>query len=510
MDSRALSAPDAPAWLGRWEACVRQARERARAQSRPVLASLARGAPSEAGPLAVFGTAGRQGEAYRTLWARPSQGFVLAGVGAAAVLEAAGPRPAGQLRRVWRDLLDGAVVEGPGSPPSLLVGQAQKPGLTARAGTPAPPDERLGMSAGRSARVKGVGPVCLGGFRFDPAAPRSSLWSGFPEGLLVLPRFLVTRSGGQSWVTVNLLVRPEADPDMVCREAATDLAALTRGTLAGYGQPPVDREAEEPTEEWTGGVRRALAAIARGEMTKVVLARRRTLHARGGFSVDAAVEYLAATYPECATFALELGAAAFLGASPEALVHLDGGVLSLSCLAGSAARGATPEEDEGLARQLLASAKERREHAAVVAQVTGALGQTCADVSWDATPRVVKLATVQHLATLVTGRPQEAADILNLLEVLHPTPAVGGVPTEKALAAIRALEGDRGWYSAPVGWVDQRGEGEFNVGIRSALLRGDEATLFAGSGIVEGSEPERELAETELKFQPMLRALRQA
>lgn len=471
MGSRVLSAPDAPAWLGHWEACVRQARERALADRRPVLASLARVAPSEADPLRAFSAAGRHGATYRAFWARPSLGFALAGSGVALTLTAGGTRPVEQLRRACRDVLDGAVVEAPAA--------------------------------------RGVGPLFLGGFRFDPATPHSVLWSGFPDGLLVLPRILVSRSQERCWFTLNALVDGETDPPAVVDETLAELAVLTGGERAAFRQPPVDREAEEPTEEWASGVRRALAAIAGGEMTKVVLARRRTLYARGGFSVDAAVEHLTAAYPDCATFAVDLGAAVFLGASPEALVHLDAGVLSLSCLAGSAPRGATRGEDEMLARGLLASAKERREHAAVVAQVTAALGQTCADLSWDATPRVVKLATVQHLATLVTGRPRDSADILSLVEALHPTPAVGGVPTERALEVIRSQEGDRGWYAAPVGWVDHRGEGEFNVGIRSALLRGDEATLFAGSGIVEGSEPERELGETELKFQPLLRALRQ-
>ena len=442
------------------------------ARRRPVLASLARVAPSAADPLAAFSAAGRYGGTYRAFWARPSYGFALAGSGAAAVLTAGVARPVDQLRRTCRDLLDGAVVEGPAA--------------------------------------RGVGPLFLGGCRFDPAAPPSGLWSAFPDGLLVLPRILVTRSQGQCWFTLNVLADQATDPEAAVDETLAELTALMAGPRAASRQPPVDRETEEPTEDWAGGVGRALAAIARGEMTKVVLARRRTLYARGEFSVDATLEHLAAAYPECATFALDLGGAVFLGASPEALVHLSDGVLSLSCLAGSAARGATTEEDDWLARELLASAKERREHAAVVAQVTAALGQTCADLSWDATPRVVKLATVQHLATLVTGRPPGSADILSLVEALHPTPAVGGVPTGKALEVIRSQEGDRGWYAAPVGWVDQRGEGEFNVGIRSALLRGDEATLFAGSGIVEGSEPERELRETELKFQPLLRALRQA
>lgn len=375
-----------------------------------------------------------------------------------------------QVRRAHRALLEWAVVEGPAA--------------------------------------RGAGPVCAGGFRFDPAAPRSGLWSAFSDGLLVLPRLVVTRSARDCWLTVNVLVRRETDPAGAAAEALAELTALMEGRPVPASQPPVDQETEEPAPEWASGVRRALAAIAGGEMSKVVLARRRNLYARGDFSVEAALDHLAAAYPECAAFAMAVGGAVFLGASPEALVHLNAGVLSLSCLAGSAARGATPEEDEALARELRESAKERREHAAVVAQVTAVLRETCADLGWDATPRLVKLATVQHLATFVTGRPRDSAGILSLVEALHPTPAVGGVPTQRALEVIRALEGDRGWYAGPVGWVDQRGEGEFNVGIRSALLCGGQATLFAGSGIVEGSDPERELRETELKFQPLLNALR--
>jgi isochorismate synthase len=161
-----------------------------------------------------------------------------------------------------------------------------------------------------------------------------------------------------------------------------------------------------------------------------------------------------------------------------------------------------------LGEQLLASAKDRHEHEVVVRTVVEALGPLCDQLDVGATPSLLKLGNVQHLYTPVTGHLCSACTLLNVVERLHPTPAVGGRPREAALALIREREGfDRGWYGGPVGWIDQRGEGEFAVAIRSALLHGTQATLFAGCGIVADSDPEREYAEAALKLKPMLSAL---
>jgi isochorismate synthase len=178
-------------------------------------------------------------------------------------------------------------------------------------------------------------------------------------------------------------------------------------------------------------------------------------------------------------------------------------------LAGSAARGQTPDEDETLAAALLASAKDRHEHELVVAAVRAHLAEAADELTTPSAPVVLRLRNIQHLLTLIAGRLRQPGDgALQLARRLHPTPAMGGVPPERALAFLRHAEPvPRGWYAAPIGWIDSALDGVFAVGIRSAITQHDRAWLYAGAGIVAGSSPEREWAETALKFRPMLGAL---
>jgi isochorismate synthase len=203
-----------------------------------------------------------------------------------------------------------------------------------------------------------------------------------------------------------------------------------------------------------------------------------------------------------------LAGACFLGATPERLVRLEGRFLKADCLAGSAPRGATEEEDRRLGEALLADAKERHEHALVVQAVREALAPVCSSFCAPETPGLLRMPNVQHLHTPVRGTLRGQTSILELVERLHPTPAAGGLPREAALPLIRRYEPfGRGWYAAPVGWLDALGDGEFAVAIRSALIRGQEALLYAGCGIVAASDPDREYAESCLKLRPMLWAL---
>ncbi|MBI4299684.1 MAG: isochorismate synthase [Chloroflexi bacterium] len=445
-----------------------QGLERARRRSAPVLVSLAQPVSAGGGPLAVFG-ARRRFESYAAFWARPDQSFWLVGIGSAIVMARDGASLKDGVDEEFRSLLDSAVIRAPAR--------------------------------------RGIGPIFMGGFRYDPQAPRDAIWRGFPDALLALPRFLFTWSEGATWLTINIIVSPEADATALAEATIAQMRFLEAEPFAESSQLGLDRQCQSSPGEWTHWVRQALQAIEAGHLTKVVLARRKALHSQGSFSLDGALGYLIKSYPSCAVFAMDSGEASFVGATPEALVRVEDGKVSLRCLAGSAARGASPEEDRELQRLLLESPKERLEHSTVVAMVAEALNGMCHDLRWDNEPHVIKLKTVQHMATSFTGCLNGGGGILQLVRLLHPTPAVGGAPKDKALDMIRDLEGDRGWYAAPVGWLDHNGEGEFSVAIRSALLRGNEATLFAGSGIVSGSDPVQEYQETELKFQPLLAAL---
>jgi isochorismate synthase len=239
----------------------------------------------------------------------------------------------------------------------------------------------------------------------------------------------------------------------------------------------------------------------------VVLARARRAAAPHALDAAAALRHLRAAYPECHIFGCWRGDAAFVGASPERLVKVAGRDVQASSLAGSAPRGATEAEDARLAAGLLTSSKDQAEHAVVRDTLAAALDELCDDVIAPEQPSLFTLPQVHHLHTAVRARLRAGRTLLELVARLHPTPAVGGAPREAALTFIREHERlDRGWYAAPIGWIGRDG-GELAVALRSAVIRRDEAWLFAGCGLVADSDPEMEFAETLLKLRPMELAL---
>ncbi len=421
--------------------------------------------------------------ANRYLWAQPGGDFALVGLGVAHALDAVEASRFRQAAAAWRRLLSGAIIEGPRGLP-------------------------------------GAGPLLLGGFAFDAQRPTTPLWEGYPHGRLILPKLLFTRDDDEMWLTTNVVVNPNTDPDVDAHtiEAlqANVLAALrSNGHRSPNGYlPQITLKELRPAEEWQAEVARAVGAIRRDEFEKVVLARAVQLHSAKDFNPASALRVLAANYVGCYLFAIARGndgtpnEQCFLGATPEQLVRLRGDEVHAMSLAGSIKRGETPEADAELGQALLDSAKDRREHDVVTQTITENLDEACLSLRVAETPKLLKLGNIQHLCTPITGRLSNGYTIFDLVERLHPTPAVGGRPREATLHFIRQHEGlDRGWYAGPVGWVNAEGEGEFAVALRSALLRGGTATLFAGCGIVADSDPEREYAESELKFKPMLSAL---
>jgi isochorismate synthase len=253
-----------------------------------------------------------------------------------------------------------------------------------------------------------------------------------------------------------------------------------------------------------------VAAVRAGSLEKVVLAREHVFRSEGARAPNAVFDGLARRHPRCSAFLVKRGDAAFVGASPERLVRVAWAEVRADALAGSAPRGATRERDARLARDLLESKKEQEEHAVVVRALYDALLPLCSDLAVPEAPRVRTLAGIQHLHTPLTGRLRSGVDLplLALAERVHPTPAVAGAPRDAALAWLRSHEElDRGWYAGGIGWMDLSGQGEFFVALRCALLRGDEARLFAGAGIVADSDAGAELSETYLKLRAVLGAL---
>jgi isochorismate synthase len=414
---------------------------------------------------------GRAASDEAFVWEQPAAGVSIVGVGVARSIEVAGRSRFARADAAAREVFAGITVRG----------------------DPAPPE---------------AGPLLVGGFAFGHQPTPGIAWRGFPPGRLVLPRLLVVRRGDRAWAT---LVGQSEDPAPGERE----LRGLLRGprptTPAAVGAdakptPEFRATADRPHAHFHGLVARALAAIGRGELEKVVVARSVRLLNSAAFSANEVLALLRRTHPSSTTFGvIRRGDAAFVGATPERLLRLRDGCVEAAAVAGSAPRGLTPEEDDRLARALRESKKEQAEHAIVVRAVRETLANDCAPLHAPESPGLCKLDGIQHLETPITGTLRSARSVLRLVERLHPTPAVGGAPSQAALAWIERHEGlERGWYAGPIGWVDATGDGEFDVALRCALLRGREARLFAGAGIVEGSEPEPELYETRLKFRAFL------
>ncbi len=338
----------------------------------------------------------------------------------------------------------------------------------------------------------------LAGFAFDEAGPGGVEWEGYPPAAAILPEVAVVRTQGRSRLTVAL--RPGSD-------GRTLLGLLS--ALRVPSPVPSESEVDHTVEsrplpgDWRDLVAEAAASIGAGAFEKVVLARTVLVQTPRALEAFDLVGQMRDRYPHSRIFGWQQGEAAFVGASPELLVAREGTRFRLGPLAGSAGRGIDPEEDRRLGDALLASAKDRLEHSIVIDDVVRRLEPVADSIDLPAEPLLQRHATVQHLATPVSGITSRR--LLELAEVLHPTAAVGGSPRSEALAFIAKQEGiDRGWYGGGIGWLDTNGDGEFALGLRCALVRGDRATLYAGNGIVAGSDPEEELAETRLKLRPML------
>ncbi|MGY1811727.1 isochorismate synthase [Blastococcus sp. SYSU D00820] len=345
------------------------------------------------------------------------------------------------------------------------------------------------LAADDPVRVPGSGPVVFASIAFDPAAGTS---------VFVVPEVVVGRRDGRAWVTAV----GDTDPVGALRAAPARTAAPGRLRYADGALDPV---------RWQAAVAAAVARIDEDDLAKVVLARDLLVTADAPLDARRLLDRLAARFPDCWTFAVD----GLLGATPELLLRRTGRQLSSRVLAGTAPRGAGAEDDR-LAAALLGSAKDRAEHALAVESLVRELDPFCTALSVPAEPSLLTLANVRHLATDVVGTQRRSgergrAGLLDLVAAVHPTAAVCGTPPDRAAAVIGELEGmDRGRYAGPVGWLDARGDGEFGLALRCAQLDPADpasARLFAGCGIVAGSDPAAELAETQSKFAAFQAAL---
>ncbi len=329
---------------------------------------------------------------------------------------------------------------------------------------------RFEAAAAAAADVLGEGEVAFAGFGFTDR-PGSGAWDGYPSGRLVVPEQVV------------------------------------RGPLVGTGgsgEGEAVRVEDATRASYRDAVKQAAAAIDAGELGKVVVARE--VEAVGSIDPALVLARLSDRFESCAVFGFGRGKSCFVGASPEVLVELDGDLVATDAVAGTAPRGPTPDEDAANAQRLASDPKEQAEHRYVVDYLRTRLALAGVDLDPTGNTEVRTLPGIHHLNTKVTGRiAPEPGLALRLAGALHPTPAVGGTPSSFAQQWIAEHEGfHRGWYAGPVGWIDHRGCGSFYVALRSALVDPDGLRLFAGAGIVAGSDPEQELIETDIKLAAVL------
>ena len=402
-------------------------------------------------------------------------GFVLAGLGRAAMLEATGPGRFGDVAAAARELGRSAFADDPADDPT---------------GPPA------------------AGPVFMGGFAFADEGGASPEWAGLPPACLVLPEVALVRQQDQARMTVAAVVQPDDAVDDVVERVIARVGELEPAGMPLLDPDPVERTrvaSAAPPSHYEQAVERAVERIRAGELEKVVLAREVRAHAARDHEPGAVLGALREVFPACYCWCVGTPEAAFVGASPELLVRRDGQRAQTVALAGTTRRSADPAVDDHLGEQLLNSAKDREEQSIVARRIERTLAPVSLWVAAADDPVLVKVHNVQHLATPIRAQLADPVPAVELAGLLLPTPAVGGEPRGAALPLIPALEGlDRGWYAGAIGWTDLAEDGEFCVALRCALLRGRVAHLYAGCGIVRDSDPAEELAETEVKLQALL------
>jgi isochorismate synthase len=460
---------------------------RARRSGRSTLATGTFALPPGTDPSAVVCASRRAGESWFA-FEQPDRGrAALAALGAAVELKATGRERFANVADRWRALAAAAVG-----------------------------DDRAEID-----RRGGGGPVAVGGFSFAPDGGSTHAWAGFAPASMVVPEVALrrfarspargrSRAGVQYEVQMTLAALMAPDDTVQERMARLErrLRELRERPLPLLDPAPTARAqvaSAMPPEHYEAAVARATELIGEGKLEKIVLARE--VHAHGAQAHDpaAVLGVLRDAFPGCFCFCVGRGDATLVAASPELLVRREGHRVSTLALAGSTRRSADPAVDDHLGEQLLRDESYREEHAIVARRIERILRPHSVWVAAAPEPELVRIANIQHLATPIRAQLAAPMEALELAGLMHPTPAVGGEPREEAMPLIPALEGlDRGWYAGPVGWTDATGDGEFCVALRCALLRGPVASCYAGNGIVRGSDPAAELAETEIKLQALL------
>ncbi|MDQ0231103.1 isochorismate synthase [Metabacillus malikii] len=444
--------------------------EKARQTNQSVIVSTVREVDA-INPLHFYATAEKLNIGERFFWSSPSEHFTLVGVGNELILENEDNDERFQkIESQWREY-----------PKRLIAAKHEI----------------------------GTGPLLFGGFSFDPIKEKDLLWETFSEAKFVLPTKMLTVRQNKTYLTINKLITPFDDSGTCLQhfESSNENIEKYKYNLdCEKGNEFASIELK--TAEWVEAVQQATDDIKANQLDKVVLAREVHLEFSETINPYHVIGRLQTEQPTSFIFCFENGPKQFIGATPERLVKKQENQVLSTCLAGSINRGSNKQEDEMLGNKLLHDEKNLLEHHIVVKMIREALEYCCNDLNVPTNPILLKTKNIQHLYTPVRGLAKDGYSLLDMVAKLHPTPALGGYPKQKAVEKIRELEPmHRGWYAAPIGWFDHEDNGEFVVAIRSGLIEDNKAALFAGCGIVSESDPETEYLETKMKLKPMMSAL---
>lgn len=339
----------------------------------------------------------------------------------------------------------------------------------------------------------------FGGARFDPGTPQGDRWGPFGGYRFVLPEVELSRQGDECVLAYNAIVADD-EAETSAGDALRGLRFDLNGALNGP-LPAVHRNDFPGEKDWCAAVERALGLCEAGQLEKIVLARETEFTFAERVNPFAVLRHLEAHTSFSYHYCFQIDSDhAIVGASPERLYRRDRGRLLSEALAGTRPRAKDPIADDALGAELLDSDKERREHDFVAENIRALFDRVCDSVDANGEPELLRLRHCQHMLTRIEGRLREDVGDADLLRRLHPTPAVGGVPTDEALKTIAELEDfDRGWYAGPVGWIGSESS-EFAVAIRSGLVSANTVSVYTGAGIVPGSDPAEEWAEVESKI----------
>jgi len=353
-------------------------------------------------------------------------------------------------------------------------------------------------------------PLFMGGMKFSPEGiSGNTIWNDFADSDWFIPEIILLKENQQVYVIHNLIKEKENNNELVeiLNEQHRKVEKL-RDEFSNDVKEVVENSNlfdQDEKNKWIDKVNSALEQIKSGAYKKIVLSRRVNFQLSNEPVLYDKLKSLINDYPQCYIFAYGKNESIFFGASPEKLAKVSDGWVEADALAGSIPRGKDKIEDEKLANELLASQKNLNEQFTVVDFITNSFSSFTDEIVYEKSPKIRKLSNIQHLWTPIKAKLKPGNTVFSILKEIHPTPAICGVPWTGALDFIRKTEGyNRGFYAGIIGWFNFEQQGEFAVSIRSALLKNTELYAFAGCGIVNGSDPEQEFEETELKLKPIL------